>query len=228
MRIACVHVPDLPLQAVLRRNPEHRDEAVALAEAPGERARVLACTRRARQAGVRAGLLVSQARAVSSALLAPAPLRVIPASSADSEATAAALADLGYAFAPRVQAEGERLFLEVGELSRMYPAGEQAVAQTIAAQAARLGLLVRVGIASSKAVARVAAQTAELAVVPSADSELRRFLAPLAIDTALAAGVPAALAADARGARETLVRWGTRTLGAVAALPPAELGLRLG
>src|SRR5215207_9676035 len=176
MRIACVHVPDLPLQAVLR---------------------------------------VSQARAVSSALLAPAPLRVIPASSADSEATAAALADLGYAFAPRVQAEGERLFLEVGELSRMYPAGEQAVAQAIGAQAARLGLLVRVGIAGSKAVARVAAQTAEVAVVPPTDSGTRRFLAPLAIDTALAAGVPSALAAAAPEAREALVRWGTRTLGAV-------------
>jgi protein ImuB len=79
MRIACVYVPDLPLQAVLRRNPEHRAEPVALAESPGERARVVACTRSARQAGVVPGQLVSQARAVASGLLGANKLRVIPA-----------------------------------------------------------------------------------------------------------------------------------------------------
>ena len=41
------------------------------------------------------------------------------ASAADTEATTAALADVGYGFAPRVQAEGERLFLEVGELGAL-------------------------------------------------------------------------------------------------------------
>ncbi len=228
MRIACVYVPDLPLQAVLRRNPEHRAEPVALAESPGERARVVACTRSARQAGVVPGQLVSQARAVASGLLGANKLRVIPASAADTEATTAALADVGYAFAPRVEAEGERLFLEVGELSVMYPAGEQAVAQAIAAQAARLGLVVRVGIAASKAVARVAAQAAEVAVVPEGLAETRRFLAPLSVDKAIAAGTPAAVAADVEDGRATLGRWGIRTLGAAAALPAAEVALRLG
>ena len=226
MRIACVHVPDLPLQAVLRRNPEQRDQPVALAETGGERARVVACSRSARQAGVRPGLLVNQARAVASGMLGANKLVVVPASSADTEATTAALADLGYGFAPRVECEGERLFLEVSELSQLYPAGERAVAQTIAAQAARLGLLVRVGIAATKAVARVAAQAADVALVAAGDE--RRFLAPLAVDTAIAAGVPGALAADIEAGQQTLVRWGTRTLGAIAALPAGEVGVRLG
>jgi protein ImuB len=228
MRIACVYVPDLPLQAVLRRNPEHRDEPVALAETPGERARVLACTRSARQAGVVPGQLVSQARAAASGLLGANKLRVIPASAADTEATTAALADVGYAFAPRVEAEGERLFLEVGELTGLYPAGERAVAQAIAAQAARLGLMARVGIAASKAVARVAAQAAEVAVVPEGQAEARRFLSPLSVDKAIVAGTPAAVAADVDDGRATLGRWGIRTLGALAGLPAAEVALRLG
>jgi nucleotidyltransferase/DNA polymerase involved in DNA repair len=59
MRIACVYVPELALQAILRRDPEHRHEPVALCDAAGERARVIACTKSARQAGVHVGLTAS-------------------------------------------------------------------------------------------------------------------------------------------------------------------------
>ena len=229
MRIACVYVPDLPLQAVLRRNPEHRAEPVALAESPGERARVVACTRSARQAGVVPGQLVSQARAVASGLLGANKLRVIPASAADTEATTAALADVGYAFAPRVEAEGERLFLEVGELSELYPAGEQAVAQAIAAQAARLGLVVRVGIAASarqwpgwrrrrrrwrwcpRAWPRPGVSWRRWRWTRRSPPGHRRRWPP-----------------TSRTGGSTLGRWGIRTLGALAALPAAEVALRLG
>jgi protein ImuB len=226
VRIACIHVPSLALQAVLRRTPEQREEAVALAESGSERARILACTRAARAVGVRPGLLVSQARAVSSALCAGKPLRVVSLSPADSAATSAALADVGYAFAPQVQCEAERLFLEVSELGRMYPAGEQAVAQALVAQAWRVGIAVRVGIASSKGVARVAAQAADIAICPSGQE--RAFLAPLPVQTAFAAGAPAAVADAEDTMLETLGRWGTHTLGAIAALPAAEVVLRLG
>jgi protein ImuB len=226
VRIACVHVPSLALQAILRRTPEQRDEAVALAESGGERARILACTRAARATGVRPGLLVSQARAVSSALGAGKPLRVVPVSPADTAATSAALADVGYAFAPQVQCEAERLFLDVSELGRMYPAGEQAVAQALVAQAWRVGIAVRVGIADSKGVARVAAQATDIALVPSGGE--RAFLAPLSVQAAFAAGAPAAVAAAEDTLLETLGRWGTHTLGSIAALPAAEVVLRLG
>ena len=105
MRMACVHVPQLALQAILRRDPERRDEPVALAEEPGERARILAASELARRAGVRPGMTPSQARAVASALLGAKKLVVIPQSPSDTAAAAAALADVGYGFAPRVQSE---------------------------------------------------------------------------------------------------------------------------
>src|SRR6185295_13476650 len=99
MRIACVHAPELALQAVLRRDPERRDAAIALSEGPGERARVVAATEWARRAGVRPGLMVNLARAAASGKLGRETLTVLPAAPADTAAAAAALADVGYGFA---------------------------------------------------------------------------------------------------------------------------------
>jgi protein ImuB len=228
MRVACVYVPELALQAVLRRDPERRNEPVALADGLGERARILAASPPARRAGVRPGLTTSQARAVSSGLIGSKKLVVVPQSAADTAAASAALADVGYAFAPRVHSEDCRLFLDVGELTRLFPEGERAIAQSIAAHAARVGLLVQVGIASSAAVARVAAQAAEIALVPPGNLETRAYLAPLRVETALEAGVPAELAGEVQEIGSRLPRWGITTLGAVAALPAGEVTVRLG
>jgi protein ImuB len=176
---------------------------------------------------VRRGMTVSQARALWSAT-APADgsqkLRVLRASAADSAAAEAALADVGFAFAPRLESERGRIFLEVGDLRRMFP-DERSVAQGLAALAARVGLAVRVGIASSKPAARVASEALDVALVPDGLEATRRFLAPLPVRHALTAP---ALAEDAAQIAETLGRWGIRTLGELAALPLAEVGLRLG
>jgi protein ImuB len=233
MRIACVFAPQLPLQAILRRDPPRRLEPVALADGTGERARVVACTDSARQAGVRPGLTVSQARAVAGGRLGETQqLQVFPAQPADTTAAVAALADLGYAFAPQVESVGERLYLDVSELGQLYPEGERAVAQAIAAQAARLGLEVQVGVASSKTIARVAAQATDFGLVPTGTEATRAFLAPIPLATVLAAGLPAGIANDKGGAPADLLevfkRWGIPTLGALAALPAPEVALRLG
>jgi protein ImuB len=221
VRIACVYAPQLALQAVLRRDPELRQDAVVLVEADADsaRARVVALTRAAHQAGVRRGMTVSQAKATGAEL--GCALRVVAASPADTAAADAALADVGYSFAPRVEAEPGRIFLDVGDLSRLYPT-ERAVAQGLAAHAARVGLAVRASIASTKAVARVASEASDLALVPAGGE--RAFLAPLPLRHAL--GTPSLT--DAAALAASLERWGIRTLGALAALPLGEVGLRLG
>jgi protein ImuB len=238
MRVACVYAPQLALQAVLRRDPELRQDAVVLVEAgatDADRARVVGLTRAAHQAGMRRGMTVSQARARGAA---PGhALRVMVSAEADTAAAQAALCDVGFAFAPRVEAEAGRIFLEVGDLARMYPGGgaqdgavdERAVAQGIVAHAARVGLAVRVTIASSKAVARVGSEASDLALVPAGGE--RAFLAPLPVRHALGAwggAKPKETAAEAATLSEALDRWGIRTLGALAALPLGEVGLRLG
>jgi protein ImuB len=251
MRLACVFAPQLALQAALRRDPETRGQAVALfdAAAPGPGAKVAAATAEARRAGVRAGMTAAQAQAACPAL------RLCAAAAADRAAAAAALRDVGYSFAPRIDdgagaeaatADGDgRIFFDVGDLARIYPAGEAAIAQAIQAQAARVGLAVRVAVASSKGIARVATRARELAVVPRGGE--RGFLAPLPVrvladdDGGGPGAPPRPRGARARGGRRgqrgaqdaadtgaAFARWGIATVGALAALPAAEVALRLG
>jgi protein ImuB len=215
MRLACVFVPQLALQAVLRRAPEARGGAAVLlgrleTASNKTRPRVLELTDEARRAGVVVGMTAAQASAVCPGL------RQLAATAADLEAAEGALADVGYAFAPRVEREPERAFFEVEDLGQLYPLGEGALAQTIQAQAARVGLQARVAIAASKGVARVATRARELTVVPAGGA--RAFLAP----------VPVSLLTEDLALRDAFRRWGTRTAAQVAALPAPAVALRLG
>src|SRR6476659_7865183 len=101
MRLGCVFVPQLALQAVLRRTPEARGgPAVVLAVGgKGPLPRVTERSIEAQRAGVRAGMTGAQASAVCPGV------RLLAASAADHDAARAALADVGYAFAPRVERE---------------------------------------------------------------------------------------------------------------------------
>jgi protein ImuB len=219
MRLACVHVPQLALQAALRRSPEARDAPAALLAPPAAPAsgkgrgapRVVEMNAEARRGGVRPGMTGAQASAAAPGL------RLLRATEADREAGAGALADVGFAFAPRVERDGERIYFAVDDLGRLYPR-ETAAAQAIQAHAARLGFGARVAIASARGTARVAARAHELAVVPADPEQARAFLAPL----------PVTLFTDDDDLRAAFRRWGTRTAGAIAALPPRAVALRLG
>jgi len=218
MRIACVFVPQLALQAVLRRTPEARGGPVAVLEAGTNKAkrvaRVTEISPEARRAGVRAGMTGAQAAAVS------AGLRLLTVTAADREAASAALADVGYAFAAAIErGDADRIFFDSEDLARLYPAGETAIAQAVQAVAARVGLGVRVAIAASKGVARLATRAHELALIPTAAGPARAALASIPVEL-LAEGEPD-LAAAFR-------RWGLRAAGDVAALPIDAVGLRLG
>ena len=241
MRLACVFVPQLALQAVLRREDagQARGSAVALFDrAPASpHARVIGATDEARRAGVRNGMTGAQAGA------ACPTLRKVCATEADVVTAQAALGDVGHAFAPRIDTESVaqgRIFFEVGDLERLYPAGEGAIARAIQARAARLGLGVRVAIASSKGIARVATRARELAAVPRGGE--RAFLAPLPgtvlEDERCANDKPKARARAGAGGPNSagaptdvgvaLRRWGIATVGALALLPAPEVALRLG
>jgi protein ImuB len=144
-------------------------------------------------------------------------VQLLSASSADVEAAESALTDVGYAFAPRIECAGEDIFFAVEDLGQLYPT-EQAIVQAVQAQATRVGLGTRVAIAGSKGVARIATRARELVVVAPGGAATRAFLAPL----------PVRLFAEDLPLRESLDRWGIRTAGELAALPTAQVALRLG
>jgi protein ImuB len=263
MRLACVFVPLFPLAARLRSEPDLKGEAVVIFEGNGNAARVLAAARRARRAGIEAGMTLPQARALLPRLTARARDR-------ESERAAQeALIEVADGFSPRVE-DGEEgvVYLDIEgipALSRRSglpplpvtgegrgegaPAGrlqpphpnplpqggegiaqglgegtppreghpERVLGQDLIASVERCGLPARAGIASSKLAARVAAGLPDSpGVVPP--GEEAEFLAPL----------PLARLSPEIEIAATLERWGLRSIGDFARLPPGEVESRLG
>jgi len=224
-RLACLTVPLFPLAARLRSEPELIREALAILEGNGQAARVIAATRAARAAGVRPGQSLPQARA-----LCP-KLAVRPRDAISERAAEEALIEVADAFSPRVESAGDgTVFLDLEGLPQTAslrgaattattePDGlERALGRDLAAAADAAGLPARVGIASSKLAARVAAGLPGSPVIVPAGEEAA-FLAPL----------PLARLAPEVDLSATLERWGVRSIGDFARLPPAEVASRLG
>lgn len=217
MRIACLSVPLFPLAARLRAEPDLISEAVVVVSGNGAAARVVAATRRARQAGIRPGTTLPQARVRMPKLLARARDPHV------ERAAHEALLETAEHFSPRVEDAAPGLaYLDLEGLERLFPgnglrSGEELLADELTRCAETVGLPARVGVASSKLAARVAAESgAPLVVVPA--GEEAEFLAPLPLTR---------LTPEAEMAG-TLSRWGVSSIGELARLPAAEVASRLG
>lgn len=232
-RIACLAVPLFPLAARLRSEPDLVREAVVVVEGNGNAARVVAATRLARDAGVRPGSTLPQARALCPKLVARAR------DEACERAAQEALLEVAESFSPRVEdAGGGLVFLDLAGMelhfrSRESPGtaasgshgeGESpgtpedlAMGRALAAAAEAAGLPARVGIAASKLAARIAAGLPESPVVVPPGEEAA-FLAPL----------PLGRLAPEAGVATTLERWGVRSIGDFARLPKSQVASRLG
>ena len=134
----------------------------------------------------------------------------------------AALLDVARSFSPRVALEptGEVCLdlsgLACRGLCARYST-EHKLGSALLQRAARAGLLTRVGIASGRFIARLAARTTKgLQVVPPGRE--RAFLAPL----------PVRLLQASADLRTALRRFGIERFGELADLPSRDLGLRLG
>ena len=213
-RIACLLLPLFPLAARLRSEPELAREALVIVEGNGNAARVIAAIRLARAAGVRPGLTLVQARALCPKLVAR------PRDDDCQRAAQEALLEVAEGFSPRVEDAGEGVaYLDVDGVERHYPGPtpELDLGRLLMRATDAAGLPARVGIASSKLAARVAAGLPEPPVVVPAGEETA-FLAPLPL---LRLGPELAIA-------ETLERWGVRSIGDFARLPPSRVASRLG
>ncbi|HEY2289507.1 MAG TPA: DNA polymerase Y family protein, partial [Thermoanaerobaculia bacterium] len=198
----------------LRSEPELTREALAVMEGNGNAARVVAATRLARSAGLRPGLTLPQARALCPKLVAR------PRDADCERAAQEALLEVAEAFSPRVEDAGEGIaYLDADGIERHYPgpSPELEMARALMNAAEAAGLPARVGIASSKLAARVASGLPDPPVVVPAGEEAA-FLAPLPLQK-LAPEVDVA---------ETLERWGVRSVGDFAKLPPSRVASRLG
>ena len=213
-RIACLFIPLFPLAARLRAEPELAGEAVTVCEGNGSAARVVGASRPARTSGVRSGMSLAQARGILPSLIARG--RDVSSETSAHEA----LLETAVGLSPRIEdAAPDLVFTDVGGMDRLYggPSGEHEMGQAAIIAADTLDLPVRVGIASNKLAARVAARMPDSPKVVPAGEEAR-FLAPLPLDH---------LSLDRR-VMDTLRRWGLHTLGEFARLPADRTASRLG
>lgn len=211
-RIACLLVPDLPVAAICRAEPALSGTALVVAEHAIPHARVIAVSPAARALGIRPGRhTLAQSRAIAARL-------VVRLRDPDAERSAReALLDVAASLAQRLECSPEGVvFLDAAGMAHL-TANEAGLAAALLARAARVGLEVRVGIASTMRTAHLVALHGDGCTVVPPGAE-RGFLAPL----------PVAALSPSPQIATTLERWGIRRLGDLARLPLGEVTARLG
>ncbi len=213
-RLACLVVPLFPLAARLRSEPELTREALAIFAGNGNAARLVAATRSARRAGLKAGLTLPQARALL-------PKLVARSRDPDCERSAQeALVEAAETLSPRVEDAGEGVvYLDLEGLERHFPGEhfEHQIGRALIDAAEKADLPVRVGVAAAKLASRVAA-----------DLPRSPTVVPLGEEAAFLAPLPLERLAPELGVAATLERWGIRSIGDLAKLPASEVASRLG
>jgi protein ImuB len=135
-------------------------------------------------------------------------------------------------FSPRVETHGDRtVTLDISGLGSLI-GGPRAIGEELRRSAADAGLRVHIAVAATSTAAILLAHArAGLTVVAAGDEP--KALAPLPLRTLaqLGFGPPDSVAQGFSPATpdvDQLARWGLKTLGDLAALPPGELSARLG
>ena len=210
--IACLSIPVFSLRAALRRRPDVRGRAVALAPAAGEQPLVRACTDAAERAGVRTGMRLSEALATCPELVL---VEQDPAGAEEEwERILRGLEDAGFAVE---SAEAGCAYFRTDGIERLSGGLERALRRALDAVGPAWDP--RIGAASRRFTALAAASVAppnRILVVDDEESAL--FIEPLPLD----------LLSLAPEQRRELSQLGIKRLGELARLPGPSVADRLG
>jgi protein ImuB len=229
MPFACIFVPNFPLAAVFRAEPELRARALAILDGKPPLEKVFAGNEGASLIGITPGMTKAQAE------LCP-ELTLRPRSSLQESSTHAALLDCSHSFSPRVEdAAPDTALLDIEGMESLFGPLPR-MAHAMSCRITRLGLEANVAIASNPDAAQLAACgfSGVTVIPPGGEAE---FLGSLPVEVLFT--VPWE---EKEGGRkkeddrkmsktrllETLDRWGVRNLRALAALPAIALSERLG
>ncbi len=248
MPFACIYVPNFPVAAVLRAEPELRTRAVAVLVGKPPLETILAVNDQASRLGIAPGMTKPQAELCPELVLRPnSPLQ--------NSAAHAALLDCAQSFSPCVEdAACDTALLDLAGMDSLLGPLPQ-IARALRTRAAALGLEANVAIASNPDTAVIAARglcgrgfrdrglcdrglcgagtlaRAAVTIIPPGKEAER--LGPLPLNVLFADRVEEEKKKEeekkeADRLLEILDRWGIRTLHALAALPEVALSERLG
>ena len=212
-RIACILVANFPLAALIRENPALKDVVLGLGESTAAHSELSFVSSAAASQGIRPGMTVAQARALSTTLV------VRLRSTAAERSAAEALLTAARAVSPLVEA-GELgcVWLDLGGLGRIYQS-EDEIAVELVRGVRKVGMEPTVGIAAGWELATLAARCGGIRIVPA--GEERDFCDSLPLDLLY-------LAPHGTELEPTLARWGLTRLGELARLDSRAVGTRLG
>lgn len=223
---AVVHVPQFPLQAVLRHDPAGWARAVVMVDPAADMPRVVELTGPACEAGVEPGMTPPQAMARCRGV------EVRHRSPRAESTAAAALLQAAFGFTPNLeQTAPGTATLDLRGLAELDGAGTGDGGALLAwgarlhAAVAGLGLQARVGIGPTPSVALHAARW------PAGDTAAVRVAGPVAWvrdGAGFVASLPVTALDPTPHVVEILGRWGVCTVGAMLALGQAALADRLG
>ena len=220
MPFACIFVPNFPVAAIFRAEPELRAQAIAIFEGKPPLEKVFAVNESAARVGITPGMTKAQAELCSELTLRPrSPLQ--------ESAAHAALLDCAQSFSPCVEdAAADTAILDLaGMESLLGPLSE--IAGNLLRCAADLGLDVNVAVASNPDSAVLAARGfSGVTVIPFGKEAVQ--LGSLPIEVLFVEQRASEEKKEVNDLLETLNRWGVRNLQALAALPEIALSERLG
>ena len=214
-RIACIIVADFSIAALVRSNPALGATLLAIGRSLAPHAELDAVAPRARELGIRPGMTIAQARAISS------DLAVVHRSPAAESSAHSALLDAVESVSPVVESGAPGcVWLDLAGLHRIYN-GEEEITAELVRCVRRVGMEPAAGVAANKELAHLAARCGGVRVIEAGRE--REFLNWLPLDML-------DLGKSDRGddLETTLARWGMRRLGELARLNPDAVGTRLG
>jgi len=230
MPFACIYVPNFPVAAALRAEPELQARAVAILEGKPPLEKTIAVNPKAARMGIAPGMTKAQAELCSELALRPrSPLQ--------ESSAHVALLDCAQSFSPCVEdAACDTVLLDLAGLESLFGSLPE-ISSALYNRAAALGLEANVAAASNPDAAVLAARGfSGVTVVPAGQETEHLGSLPVEVLFADQLGTdqlgedrPDGDEKKAAGRLlETLDRWGIRNLRGLAALPEVSLSERLG
>ena len=217
MPFACIFVPDFPVAAILRAEPDLRAQAVAVLEGKPPVEKICAANEHAGSAGILAGMTKLQAELCERVALRKK-------SELQENAAHRALLDCAASFSPRVEDTSlDTVLFDVSGLEKLLGPLPK-IARQISRRASEIGLQTNVAVAPTlEAVLLAARGFSGVSVVP--DGKEAEFLGGLSVEVLFTDDGESPETAELL---ETLHRWGIRKCRQLSALPEVELTERMG